>query len=230
MVYGINSACFFVFSCENLTVAVDHKPLLKVFQDRALEDIDNSHLRNLKEKTLRYRFCILHVPGVKQKAADATSRHPVTREPTRMLLSDDIPFTTDTTIMPTPSECHQALLTTIRTTESMSVTAIETSLHHYMTAAVKSLKSVTWDRVWLATNSDEDMTTLLSLIESGIPEFRHQLSPWLQEYNQFREHLSSIDGVITYKDRVLIPPFSEKGCLTCPSFSTRWHHLNDLPR
>ena len=185
MVYGLNSAHFFVLGCENLTVTVDHKPLLKVFQDRALEDISNSHLCNLKEKAPRYRFHILHVPRVKQKAADSTSRHPVTREPTRMLLPDDIASTTDTTIMPTPSECHQTHLTAIQTIESTSATAIKASVHHYMTAAVESLKSVTWDWVSLATNSNEDMTTLLSPIKSGIPEFCHQLPPRLQEYHQF---------------------------------------------
>ena len=71
--YGLSSTRFFVLGCENLTVAVNCRPLLKVFQDRALEDVDNSRLCNLKEKTLRYRFCILHISGVKQKAADATS-------------------------------------------------------------------------------------------------------------------------------------------------------------
>ena len=48
-----------------------------------------------------------------------------------------------------------------------------------MTAAVELLKSVTWNWVWLATNSDEDMATLLSLIESGMPKFCHQLPPQL---------------------------------------------------
>ena len=50
------------------------------------------------------------------------------------------------------------------------------------------------------------MNQLLSIIESGMPESRHQLPPNLQEYFHFRAHLSTIDGVITYKDRIVIPP------------------------
>ena len=223
VIYSLNSTCFFVLGWENLTVAVNHKLLLKVFQDRALEDIDNSCLCNLKETTLTYHFRILHVSGVKEKAADATSRHSVTREPTRMLLNDDIASTTDTIDMPTPSECHQTLLTAIWTTESTPTTVIETFVHHYMTTAVESLKSVTWDRVWLATNSDEDMATILSLIKSGMAEFHHQLPPWLQEY-----HLSSkntyLQSMASSSTRI-----SEKGHLTCPPFSTQQHHLHDLP-
>ena len=43
---------FFFLGCSDLTVSVDHKPLLKVPSDRSLEDIPNARLRNLKEKTL----------------------------------------------------------------------------------------------------------------------------------------------------------------------------------
>ena len=38
--------------------------------------MENPRLQRLKEKTLRFNFKIIHVPGVKHKAADATSRHP----------------------------------------------------------------------------------------------------------------------------------------------------------
>ena len=103
----------------------------------------------------------------------------ISRESTRMLLTDDIASTTDTSNMPTSSECCHTLLTAIWTTESTPATAIDTSVHHYMTAVIDSLKSVTWDWVRLATNSDEDMATLLSLIESGMLEFRYQLPPQL---------------------------------------------------
>ena len=41
--------------------------------------MENPRLQNLKEKTLRYNFKIVHVPGVKHQGADATSRHPVGR-------------------------------------------------------------------------------------------------------------------------------------------------------
>ena len=73
---ALDKARFFVLGCEDLIVAVDHKPLLKVFGDRCLEDISNTRLCNLKEKTLRYWFRMVHIPGVKHKAADAMSRYP----------------------------------------------------------------------------------------------------------------------------------------------------------
>ncbi len=37
----------FILRCSELYVAVDHKPLVKIFGDRALADITNSRLRNL---------------------------------------------------------------------------------------------------------------------------------------------------------------------------------------
>ena len=54
VVYSLDKAKHFVLGCSDLIVAVDHKPLLKIFGDRSLADIPNPRLRNLKEKTLCY--------------------------------------------------------------------------------------------------------------------------------------------------------------------------------
>ncbi|VDI76071.1 Hypothetical predicted protein [Mytilus galloprovincialis] len=89
VVDALDKARYFVLGCDDLIIAVDHKPLLKIFSDRSLEDISNSRLRNLKEKTLRYRFRMIHVPGVKHHAADGVSRHP-TGDPEKLILLDDI--------------------------------------------------------------------------------------------------------------------------------------------
>ena len=79
-----------------------------------------------------------------------------------------------------------------------------------MTAATSSLqeaslRSITWDRVRLATASDPAMNSLLTVIEDGMPEFRHEMPTAIKEYHQFREELHTIDGVILYKERVIIP-------------------------
>ena len=60
MADALEKARYFVLGCSDLIVALDYKPLLKILRDRALEDISNTRLRNLKEKTLRYRFRIVH--------------------------------------------------------------------------------------------------------------------------------------------------------------------------
>ena len=64
----------------------------------------------------------------------------------------------------------------------------------------------TFDKVREATTSDPTMFRLLETIEDGMPDTKLQLSPYLREYFNFREHLSTTDGVVLYKDRVLIPP------------------------
>ena len=204
--YGLDSARFFVLGCPTLIVRVDHKPLLRIFRDRALDDIDNTRLRNLKERTLRYRFQVTHIPGIKHKAADATSRHPVS-EAIKLLLPDDVALLEDIGDPLSRKEHRLTFLNAISIAEtSPSYDDHESSLQQFTVAAINSLQSVTWTRVRLATASNDDMNQLLSIIESGMPNSRHQLPPNLQEYFQFRAHLSTIDGVITYKDRIVIPP------------------------
>ncbi|GFN90528.1 enzymatic polyprotein [Plakobranchus ocellatus] len=54
VVDALEKILHFFLGCPNLIIAVDHRPLLKVFGDRSLEAIPNPRLRNLKEKTLKY--------------------------------------------------------------------------------------------------------------------------------------------------------------------------------
>ena len=83
---------YFVLGCDDLIVAVDHRPLLKVLSDRKLEDIKNPRLFNLKEKTLPFKFKIIHIPGKKHLATDALSRHPVGDQDDNLVLPDDVPY------------------------------------------------------------------------------------------------------------------------------------------
>ena len=77
--------------CPLLILAVDHKPLTKILNDRALESIHNPRLLRLKERTLMYNFNIIHVPGnsATMTIADAASRHPVDSGQPQMPDDDD---------------------------------------------------------------------------------------------------------------------------------------------
>ena len=87
---ALDKARHFVLGCSDLVIAVDHKPPLKLFGDRSLEDIPNTRLHNLKEKTLRYRFRMVHIPGARNKTSDALARHPSgIPSPARMNIPDD---------------------------------------------------------------------------------------------------------------------------------------------
>ena len=72
--------------------------------------------------------------------------------------------------------------------------------------SLRSLQATTWNRLRIATVSDDDMNLLLSVIESCIPAESCLLPPQLRKYHPFRDHLYAVDGVIMYKERVLIPP------------------------
>ena len=63
VVHALEKCRMFVLGCPNLTVVVDHKPLVRILSDKSLQNIKNPRLFNLKEKTLMYKFQIKHVPG-----------------------------------------------------------------------------------------------------------------------------------------------------------------------
>jgi len=215
---ALEKARYFVFGCDNLIIAVDHKPLIKLFGDRSLENIPNARLRNLKEKTLRYRFTMLHVPVARHRAADAVSRHPV-GEPENMVWVDDV-----ASIKPDEQISDPQTLSTVKheslrhkKTEpygTLHDDSNEALLYSSALSAINSLQCITWDKIRMETTSDENMFQLLQLIESGIPEARNELPPPLREYYQFRNHLSTVDGVAIYKDRIVVPPPLRRDVLT----------------
>ena len=67
----------------------------------AASKASNARLHNLKERTLRYWFRIVHVPGVQHKAVDAIYPHPSgTTNPAKLLPPDDRVSTIDSTTPP----------------------------------------------------------------------------------------------------------------------------------
>ena len=78
IVWGLEQTKYFTQGCPNLIVVTDHKPLTKIFGDRTLDEISNTRLFRLKQKTLPWYFSIEHMPGKTNCFADAMSRHPVT--------------------------------------------------------------------------------------------------------------------------------------------------------
>lgn len=194
VVDALKKARHFVLGCTDLTVATDHKPLLKVFGDRSLADMDNSRLVRLKEKTLQYRFKMVYIPGVKNVAADSISRHPV-GEPDSLNAQDEV-TDTDMSVIP-----PHALISAIRTSEPDDAEICGQYGH-----PTEVVQSVTWDDVRIATASDAMMFQLTSLIEEGFPEEHSGMHEEVRRYYRYRDHLTTFDGVVLYKDRVVIPP------------------------
>ena len=201
---------YFVLGCKDLIIAVDHKPLRKMFGDRALDDISNIRLRNLKEKTLRYKFTMIHIPSVKNKAPDTVSQHPTgDTQPERFHLTDDISsaMSQHQEDSLSDSAVRHHFLAGIRCNDDHITQSVDTSSENGM------LSTVTWDKVRQATSSDDNMNHLLTLIESGMPMSRHDLPVKLQEYHQHRDNLHVVDGVIIYRNRIMIPPALRQTCL-----------------
>ena len=84
-------------------------------------------------------------------------------------------------------------------------TTIDDELASLVSSYLNTL-AITWDRIKVATASDTNMVQLTSIIESGFPEFCHELPPALREYHQFRHHLYTVDGII--------PPYLRQHILT----------------
>lgn len=67
----------FTLGCKDLLIVTDHKPLVKLFGDRTLDEISNTRLFRLKQKTLLWKFKVVHMPRKSNMGADAMSCHPV---------------------------------------------------------------------------------------------------------------------------------------------------------
>ena len=166
-----------------------------------------------------------HIPGKSSCASDSVSRHPTGNDtPVKMDLPDDVATATNSetdnsaqtstiNIHPSPCELSHTFLAGIRHTDT-AVATIDKGTKLSLISAMQPLKSITWDRVRIASNSDDDTRKLAEIIESGMPANHQDLPEPLQQYRQYREHLSTIEGVPIYKDRIIVPLALREDVLT----------------
>ena len=180
VVYALHQTRYYIQGCSDLTVATDHKPLLGILNDRSLSDIENRRLLNLKEKTLAYKFNIVHVSGKKNAGADAASRYPA------------------------PSS-QSSNATDPRTDETFDIAEDGAMLSSISVSLYAITNVVTWDMVREATSSDDSLQSLHEHILKGFPADCRHLPPPLRPYHRIAGSLCSVDGVILTGGRIVIP-------------------------
>ena len=181
--WALEHTKYFTQGCDNLVVVTDHQPLVTFFADRTLDQITNSRLFSLKQRTLPWRFNVVHMPGKDNKFSDATSRHPVNCS------DEDI-------------SCSE-ILAGIMIDEADEDTIDEIAV--LPSKDDQNIRAITWDIVKQETCSDELMRELCVLINSSFPDEKHELPPELLPYWNIRNNLYIVDGVILMKDQVVIP-------------------------
>ena len=73
--WALEKCRIFVLGHPNLTLAVDHKPLLAILGlKQELADVINPRLMSFKLKSMAYSFKPIHIPGKKHVVPDAFSR------------------------------------------------------------------------------------------------------------------------------------------------------------
>jgi hypothetical protein len=178
--YGLQQCRKFVLGCPKLIVAVDHKPLTKILNQRPLESIENPRLLRIKEKTLMYDFNIIHIPGESNMAPDAASRYPSKSSHAQcpMVWEDD--------------HCD---------TEEIE----EFAKAHAATHATNLPGILTWELIKKESALDEECAQLKEVITSGFPKSRDEMPNNLQYYYPLRDELYTVDEVVFKGKKMLIP-------------------------
>ena len=214
--WALEKSKHFTLGCPHLIIGVDHQPLLKVLGDRHLEDIPNPRLLNLKEKTLRFKFSLVHVPGSKNKSPDAASRHPtgaedhlelasIETEPTRLskvflagLRAQPEQEDTDNTL-----EVEQRITgTAMGSLASLSMIPEDTIS---MCSLADNRQVISWDRLENESAKDSIISTLVELINTGIPDDRDMWPDCTRDFFRVKADLSTTGPVVLVGDRVTIP-------------------------
>ena len=182
--WSLEATKHYTLGNNNLLVATDHKPLLKVLGDRKLEDIDNPRLLKLKEKTLRWKFNIIHVPGKIHVGPDTLSRK-------------------DTAVS----------LVSISGDQEAAWDEVELESHIEHQVAASAPTPISWPQIREEASKDKVTRLLADQITDGFPPDRKLLRLELREYFHHRDHLTQVDGVPLYKGRVIIPVSLRKAVL-----------------
>ena len=184
--WALDQTKFFTLGCDQLVVVTDHKPLVKIFGDTTLDNIDNSRLFSLKQHTLPWKFTVEYKPGKDNAFADAASRFPADGDDYE-LASVGI------------SDALAVLMTEEEDGETSDI------FNHVASLLGSDIRALTWDMVKLETEKDLDMVDLQRLISTSFPDKKQDMPSNIVQYWPLRHNLTTVDGVILMNEQVLVP-------------------------
>ena len=183
----------FVLGCDKLVVAVDHKPLLGLLNDKSLADIENPRLLMLKEKTLWFNFEVVWIAGSKHCGPDYMSRR--TKE-ARL-------------------DCLMGLARSTPSPEAVSINELNIidsvigSLSSCL--STEEVRAITFEEIKSEVAKDQEMLDLIRAIEDK--DTSDKFPDSVASYNRHRENLLVVDGVPMLGRRVIIPASCRKRVL-----------------
>ena len=183
ILFGMEQCKMFLLGCPHFYVATDHKPLLPILGDKALDQIKNPRLLAMKERTLMYNFTALHVPGSLHFGPDAESRYPV-------------------------REVSSCMVEALAWCEVGSESLEEEGMIMAIRAAMDSEEegqTVTWDQVKAESILDRVSRELVMVIREGFPVQRNRLEEVIKPFFGMKEELYEVDGVPFLHGRMLVP-------------------------
>ena len=163
---------YFTLGCDPLIIVVDHKSLVGLLNDKSLDDVANTRLFRLKEKTIPWKFTVIYKPGKTNLFADATSRNPCNMEEKGSVVVTD--RSGDNTDSVKVEEVH---MEDNEDPEKSVVTSVKTTFTKQM-----PMKAVTWELLKTVTKTDETLQQVMSLVLQGFPNYKFQLPVVLQYY------------------------------------------------
>ena len=183
---GLTKFRHFVMGCPRLVLVVDHKPLVKLLGDRHLDEISNTRLLRLKEKTLPFRFRVVHRPGLMHKAPDYASRYP--QNPPEQFLEEN------------------AMIEEFLEDLAM-IEEVEICTHDQINVALEKadIQKVSWQMIKQATQADAQLSVVSEALEAGEAFVNNTVPIEIQPYLRYWHRLWVQDGVILLDDRTVIP-------------------------
>ena len=173
---GLQKFKHFVLGCSDLILLVDHKPLVKLLGDKRMEDIPNMRLLRLKEKTLPFKFRVVHRPGKLHTTPDFGSRYP--NAPADLFLDEELNHVEEIEVV-----MHDQLMETWDEADMLTIT---------------------WQMVKQATMADPTLGKLKKYLEEGVDDARIMPAE-LRQYSRHFDQMWIQDEVILVGNRTVIP-------------------------
>ena len=226
---ALHKTRYYTQGCDKLLVCTDHKPLLGILNDKEMEKIDNPRLIRLKEKTLGWRFKIIHVPGKKLCGPDALSRAmtPVKEEAHMITGGQSFNLQAGPIVLPSANEmveymeyrdelgcdmttrdAREGILGAIRATMCGELTMPDPALDvsECMLASMElGVRSVSWAMVKDELYSDQEFRDLSDWIGGGCIGPPESLPDHIRQYWRVRDKLRLVEMVPMMEERTVIP-------------------------